>query len=177
MRLGNTRVVTPSQNCTGSSFTTHACLHSLFEVLPIFYNVELSKLRADDENIEKHCTAFEAWAGGVDEVGFREWQLPRFWEILSSRQVSLPSKVITFVTEWHRLLCEGPASLLNNSSAIKLVTQREKSLKGNRSRFTNARSLDQWGGNTGTGLPVYRWNIVSTYLNDLHQGLRSDDRA
>jgi hypothetical protein len=51
-----------------------------------------------------------------------------------------------------------------------LVEQRERKLKGARSRFANARARDQWGGYAGTARSTYRWPTARTFLEDLHAG-------
>ena len=65
-----------------------------------------------------------------------------------------------------------------NSLARSLVREREVQLKGGRSRLTNPRHLELWGGRSGTDRMNYRWGITKVLLQDIFDGLgRSEDDA
>ena len=55
--------------------------------------------------------------------------------------------------------------------AARLVEERERVLKGSRSRFANPRALELWGGQSGRGLLTHRWGTVKQLLRDLYAGL------
>ena len=49
----------------------------------------------------------------------------------------------------------------------KLIIEREKYLKGARSRFTNKKALEQWRGAAGVNELRYRWPTAKQFLKDL----------
>jgi hypothetical protein len=49
----------------------------------------------------------------------------------------------------------------------ELIIEREKYLKGARSRFTNKKALEQWGGAAGVNELRYRWPTTEAILKDL----------
>ena len=49
----------------------------------------------------------------------------------------------------------------------KLIIEREKYLKGARSRFTNKKALEQWRGAAGVNELKYRWPTAKQFLKDL----------
>ena len=61
-------------------------------------------------------------------------------------------------------------TLLDSREAHELIRARERRLKRSRSRFSNPRALDQWGGQSGLGQLSYRWRDVQVLLEDLYAG-------
>ena len=47
---------------------------------------------------------------------------------------------------------------------------REKKKKKGRARFTNQRTLDLWGGASGTNQLDFRWSNATVIANDIIQG-------
>jgi hypothetical protein len=77
-----------------------------------------------------------------------------------------------FLGRWQQILAsDGYRAGARSDGAQRLVEQRERQLKGSRSRFVNARALEIWGGSSGTALLTYRWATAQRFLNDLYRGL------
>ena len=153
---------------------THARLFStVFRGASLVYNIALARLRDNEDWEEEHTKAFEQWIEELPEREISEWSLQGLWDTLSDSGSTVTPRSKEFVTNWVQHVNSGPSKLLQNTDAWNLIKKRECSLKGTRSRYTNRRSLEQWGGNTGTGMQGYRWNIVSGYINDLHAGLNA----
>ena len=83
----------------------------------------------------------------------------------------------TFVEQWLAAVAGHSNRLGEDDSVRELVRKREMSLKKSRSRFTNRRALDQWGGSSGLGRMTYRWPTSSTFLEDLYDGLHREGDA
>ena len=82
-----------------------------------------------------------------------------------------------FVQQWIDYTRRSPNDLLSNADALNLIESRERKLKGTRSRFTNQRALEQWGGYSGVGRLVYRWPNVKVLLHDLYQGMSREEQC
>ena len=66
---------------------------------------------------------------------------------------------------------EAVEALFESKPARALITHRERQLKGPRARLGNARALELWGTDSGTGLLVYRWFSAVRVLRDLRPDL------
>ncbi len=68
---------------------------------------------------------------------------------------------------WRRIVETGePVS--DSQQARHLVRNRERALKGSRSRFDNQAALNVWSGESGLGRLTFRWQVADRWLNDLH---------
>jgi hypothetical protein len=77
-----------------------------------------------------------------------------------------------FVVRWRAAVLETDGRVAGNETARTLVRHREIKLKGARSRFTNARVLEErWKGYAGIGVLNYRWPQVQRLMSDLYGGL------
>jgi hypothetical protein len=74
---------------------------------------------------------------------------------VEGQQVVSPS-TLEFCQRWLDLVRSTGGRLLDRADARALVRARELRLKGARSRFTNQRALDQWGGYAGLFYMNYR---------------------
>ena len=78
-----------------------------------------------------------------------------------------------FLTGWDaRLAARGPADVIDDAPARRLVEARERDKKKNRSRFENRERLSQWGGDSGTTRMVFRWPEARAHLDDVYRALR-----
>ena len=152
----------------------HACLFStVSQGASFIYNIALARLRDSENLVEQHTADFTLWVNELPEQKIREWSLQEFWDTASGNGHTITPQTKKFVTSWVEYVKSGPSTLLQNTDAFNLIKNRECSLKRNRSRYKNRRSLEQWSGSTGTGMQRYRWNVVSGYINDLHAGLNA----
>ena len=135
------------------------------------YNLLLAQEAQSDEFVEEHSAGFREWSEGPDPLLAANWDLNEFWNELSSSfaVISVPAR--NFIESWVSLVRNGVAKIVRDPAAHDLVRQRERQLKGSRSRFVNRSALDQWGGRAGLTRLSYRWPVVRTLLEDLHDGL------
>lgn len=135
------------------------------------YNLALAR-RADAfaNTATQHATSLLEWAEDAAGQGVMGWSLDELWSFCSGR-ANVTLRTREFVTTWQRLFREHGRGVGDTAEATRLVEQRERQLKGSRSRFCNSRALEVWGGDSGTALMTYRWRTVRRLLADLYQGL------
>ncbi|WP_353141979.1 DUF6361 family protein [Acinetobacter pragensis] len=101
------------------------------------------------------------------------WSFNDFWETIEKRQVSYVEPVMIntltkkFIEMWFEILKLKDPNFYRSEKVRKLIREREKRLKGARSRFTNKKALAQWGGASGTNKLRYRWLTAKQFLKDL----------
>jgi len=135
------------------------------------YNLLLAEQAGLDDWAEEHRSAFVEWAEGPDPGMAQDWDLSDFWNeiTLGGRAIKLPAR--QFVESWVSLVSSGSQGLMTSSTAHALIRNRERRLKGSRSRFSNSAARNQWKGQAGLTRLSYRWPVVSTLLKDLREGL------
>ncbi|MYC86127.1 MAG: hypothetical protein F4X18_11555 [Acidimicrobiia bacterium] len=148
----------------------------------LLYNLMLSERKQHDEWTHQYRRRLEEWATDVDALGqaVEDWNPDRVWQVVTAQGRSLGYPTRAFVEDWVESLKRGgPMGVMaDNSNARTLVWSREVQLKGSRARLTNARRLELWGGESGTGRMAYRWGGTRRILKDIFDGLaRSEDDA
>lgn len=134
----------------------------------ILYNVMLAELSGKTEKLSEHVGTLEAWASAIDRRALSAWRLEDLWIAVMDRGHSITMPTHRFVTEWVTEVVAGPDDILKNQRARALIGDRERRLKGARSRLTNRRALDQWRGSSGIAPLNFRWQITRQLLSDLH---------
>ena len=135
------------------------------------YNVQLAELLLNEERVREHRERFDLWLENFPSEEVKSWRVERLWELTAGHGYKITPHTRRFVRSWIELVRKSPERLLGDRSARDLIENREKRLKGPRSRFTNHRVLEQWSGYSGIGRLVYRWPNVKVLLNDLYQGM------
>jgi hypothetical protein len=137
----------------------------------ILYNIMLAELSEKDERQSEHRDTLAKWASSLDLRALSAWRLDDLWAAVlgGGHTITVPTQ--RFITDWVTELLSGPGALSQNENARGLIRARERRLKGARSRFTNRRALDQWGGSSGIAPLNFRWQITRQLLTDLHVGL------
>jgi hypothetical protein len=134
----------------------------------------LAESAAKDELRDGHAETLAEWAAGAGRPDLEAWRLDDLWAAVLGRGHTITVPTQRFVTGWVREVAAGPSDLVQNETARRLIRDRERRLKGARSRFTNRRALDQWGGSSGISPLNFRWQITRQLLSDLHSGLRPE---
>lgn len=152
----------------------HARLFSeLMHGAALVYNIALAKERSWGERVDEHRAGLDRWMQGLDIVEVRAWSLERLWELTVGFGHAISPATRRFVEQWVHIVAAQARTVGDDATVRDLVRRREVSLKRARSRFTNRRALDQWGGSSGLGRMTYRWSTASTFLRDLHAALQS----
>jgi hypothetical protein len=138
----------------------------------ICYNLSLARIATRDELVQKLEDALSVWMQETDWSAMAQWDLHRFWGLVLGKGHQIGFTTQSFVEGWIRLAqanTGSPDHLLE--TAEPLIRVRESRLKGARSRFTNQRARDQWGGSAGLYRLDYRWGTAAKLLDDLYKGL------
>lgn len=138
----------------------------------LLYNLVLAELADRPELVSEHRASLAEWAQRLDRADLRGWSLSRLWELTTYQSHLVKEPTRRFVSSWVELAAAKPEAIADDAFARNLVQRREMSLKGARSRFTNTRARDQWGGYAGIAQISYRWPTVRSFLRDLHEGLK-----
>ena len=134
------------------------------------YNLALARKGGKLAKVAEHEASLAEWAPSAAAEGVADWPLDELWWFCAGKANVTP-RTREFVATWQRLFREHGSSVGNSDEAARLVSEREWQLKGSRSRFRNARALENWKGDSGTALMTYRWRTVRQLLSDLYAGL------
>lgn len=140
----------------------------------ILYNWMLAETVPSPATAAEYDQRFALWAGEMEAARARlsDWDLGELWQIIQHPNHTITFAARSFVETWVALLLQHGAALGRLEAARHLVRTRETRLKGARSRFTNRRALEQWGGAAGLGRISFRWGNASLFLRDLWEGLQ-----
>lgn len=145
----------------------------------LVYNLALARLQSGRDELATRLEGeLEGWAEQAEELRVAGDSLDELW-VFAMARASVSPRTREFFECWRRLLAAGGCASVGRSTAhskeaLRLVEQRERQLKGSRSRFGNARALELWGGQSGTGLLTYRWGTAQRFLADLYRGLDAE---
>ncbi|WP_045221889.1 DUF6361 family protein [Desulfonatronum thioautotrophicum] len=143
----------------------------------LVYNYQLAKVRSSDDLADTHAQSFQKWKETLPLGDIHAWDLNALWEATKIDGQAIHPRTQDFVRSWINLVRLHAGDLLHNAEAAQLIRLREMWLKKGRSRFSNQRALEQWGGKSGTARLAYRWSNVKTLLDDLYQGLKGGGHA
>ncbi|MCK5862115.1 MAG: hypothetical protein KAH38_06500 [Candidatus Hydrogenedentes bacterium] len=141
------------------------------------YNLMLAELADRKELVVTHRKNLEDWRSRFKACHPAALPLKGLWEITEGRGHTITRQTRTFVQAWHSRVVATRGRVLNDKESRRMVENREKQLKGARSRFVNARARDQWSGEAGTRQLSYRWSGVQILLADLYAGLKKGNHA
>jgi hypothetical protein len=131
------------------------------------YNVLLSELRSDQALVDAHRAALEDWRNRCDLEGISRWSMDELWDETVGHGHAVTHQTRRFLEAWVERIRATDGRLADDSLGRSLVRDRERSLKGPRSRIVNRGALAQWGGSSGVGRLVYRWPTAKRFLDDL----------
>lgn len=150
---------------------------------PLLYNLMLAEksTRSDrDKLLERFRERLSTWVAEMEE---RDLELSRwdrrgtFWETVHDGGGGTPALTRRFIEKWLDLAIEGdPAQITENAAARKLISERERQVKGPRARLHNAQALANWGGDSGTARLDFRWTYARQVVSDIADGW-SEHRA
>src|SRR5699024_8580817 len=133
------------------------------------YNLLLARASSREELIVQYEGELAEWVLETHALGtMLGWDRAEFWGIIAA-QARIPAPTRTFINTWldHVTREDDPVT---DPRIHRLITMREKRLKGSRARLANRSALDQWSGAVGLGRLTYRWPNVRTLLDDLYRG-------
>ena len=147
----------------------------------LLYNLLVAERYADHPDLnrldgdalqDRYRERLTQWAGrAAGAMAPGAWDLEDFRAEVITRNGRISHRTWDFVTDWvHLLRREGPASVADSPEARRLITARE-SRKGAKSRLTTtSKTLEVWGGDSGSGALLFRWSTVQRLLLDINLG-------
>ncbi|MDP9420624.1 MAG: DUF6361 family protein [Actinomycetota bacterium] len=129
------------------------------------------------DNAAAHVANYEEllsnwWSDTAADPAMANWSRDEFWDVVRASGANVTLPTTTWVNAWLDRVADGSAGRAAKDSGVStLVADRERRLKGPKSRLVNDRLLANWSGAAGTARLVYRWGTVRTQLTDLFNGL------
>lgn len=151
------------------------CFSEVMHGASLLYNLILARLVPKDEWIEQYTDSISQWAGAIQERrdALRAWDPHELWSVCRRQNPRLPLGSVAFATSWIDLVRSADLHrLADHEGAIKLVSEREKRLKRDRSRIRSRSHLDRWSGHSGTRQLSYRWENTQTVLREIRAALQ-----
>lgn len=162
------------------SLLQHAELFSLaMHGASLLYNLLLARrcgelgYERSEELIRTYEEAINSWA---DEVTSRQmviesWDRTEMWALVYSINSNIKPQTRAFIDAWCSSgVLFNPKMALENPSLAELISKREQDQKKSQARLKNDRLMSQWGGSSGSGRLIYRWDRVRTILGDIAKG-------
>jgi hypothetical protein len=171
-----THPLLPDWSADNRAIVAHAQRFSvLLHGAALLYNLMLSELAAAQtgegsawqERIDGYRRRLGLWQADLRRLPLREWRLDDLWDRCEATSHRVQPRTRRFVIEWLDRVAERDESVADDGGARAIVEQRERGLKGGKSRFRNPAALSRWGGASGTEPLNYRWSSVATHLRDL----------
>lgn len=137
----------------------------------LLYNLMLAELRRNDEWVTYYQGRLDAWAQSIEHTrdSLSSWDTPAFWRLVINAGARVSAPTQRFVSEWIRLVQRDDAAerIADDDRARRHIGDRECRLKGSQARLTNPRSLELWGGGSGTAALDFRWGVTQRMLLDI----------
>jgi hypothetical protein len=112
------------------------------------------------------------WAEVASDPAVPRWDRTAFWRTVRASNPNVTFRTISWVDAWLDGVVNGSAAKAAiDSGMARLVSDRERQLKGPKSRLVNDRLLAAWSGSAGTERLLYRWPTARTQLMDVFDGL------
>ncbi|ELY6226773.1 DUF6361 family protein [Cronobacter muytjensii] len=161
--------------CTHQTLLDNARLFSeVMHGAALSYNVQLAEKANRGALVEAHTENLEAWRASLPLAEIQQWSLNEFWMLTHREGHTITPQTRRFVEQWVNHIRRSP-DVINDKDARALIENRERRLKGPRSRFASSRAREQWRGYSGTGRLAFRWHTARGFLNDLHKGMSRGD--
>lgn len=137
----------------------------------LLYNLMLAELTKSEERVARYRGSLAAWADQLNAraADFAAWSRPRFWEIVHASGANVSLQAHRFIDAWLDTVCSPgePQRVPTNATLQKLISERERQLKGKLSRLHNPRAREHWNGAAGIGQLDYRWGSARQLLADM----------
>ncbi len=143
----------------------------------LLYNLMLAEKSKNEERTSKYGRLFLEWGEALKARApvLANWQREDFWKVVHSTNPKIPLPTRVFVDTWLDLAkATGAETLRELPRARRLITARERAIKGGLARLFSAEALLRWSGAAGAGQLDYRWNPqVQSVITDIQTGLKA----
>lgn len=147
----------------------------------LLYNLLLAR-KAETAYPERHEGRIEGfeeelhdWAESIVTEGVLDrWDFPALVEkVTEIRRRLVDPRTKQFIRTWAELVTSrDPSTVAVNADAVRLVSERERTMKKKQARLDNPRLLERWNGASGAGQLSFRWTQVRRVILDIHDGLQ-----
>ncbi|WP_264028574.1 DUF6361 family protein [Mycolicibacterium aichiense] len=142
--------------------------HTVIYGAAALYNLLLARKSHRDDLVAEYEKAIENWRGEVHATNALDgWNRSDWWAKVQQCNPRLRQATKTFVNSWIDLTISD-IDLANDPTAIALINNRERQIKGGRARLINQAALDRWSGQSGLSRLDYRWSVARRHLRDLY---------
>lgn len=142
--------------------------HTVIYGAAVLYNLLLARKSDQDDLITEYETELEKWRDEVHTTNaLRGWNGSDWWATVHRCNPRLRQATKSFVNTWIDITTSD-VDVANDSTAIKLISNRERQIKGGRARLVNQAALDRWSGRSGLSRLDYRWSVARRHLSDLY---------
>ena len=141
------------------------------------YNLMLAEISGWKELEDEHRENLDSWKTLLGNCRHTGLPLEELWGVIAGPGYAVTQRAKIFVSNWCQCALKTGGEVADDPESRELVRSREKRLKGIRSRFTNSKALERWGGYAGVKRMEYRWGNVKTLLSDLRAGLNGGNDA
>lgn len=135
----------------------------------VLYNLLLARRSRHEELVETYEAEVRRWH---DELAASEvltdWDRTQWWSVIREHNPRIAGPTVAFLDRWVELLQTPSNDVSHNQRAAQLISNRERAIKGGRSRLHNQSALDQWNGGRGLGRHSFRWPVARSHLQDLY---------
>lgn len=143
--------------------------HGAVMLYGLMLNEKLASNPERDERIETLRQHLRTWSGEArSDLGLARWDRAAFWSTVTKRG-PLSERTRRFVDRWLELAVwtrtDGGAG---ETAARHAVEERERQLKGARSRLHNRRALELWNPADSFARIDYRWPTAQRHLEEIH---------
>jgi hypothetical protein len=147
----------------------------------ILYNLLVAEqIPGGTDLVEKYREQLTAWHGEIQAARDRlaSWDLADLWRLLSAAHARVHPFAKDFVERWVALVrTTDLRASTTGELARRLVTLREKQLKGALARIGNRQASDRWLGDSGLYRMDFRWGNAHRILSDIATGANGGPRA
>lgn len=142
--------------------------HTAIHGAALVYNLLLARKSRRDDAVADFEAQIDEWR---DELVSTEalvgWSRADWWATIRRQNPRLRPVTRQFVDSWVDLAAADD-DVAHSAAAERLVSTRERQIKGGRARLVNQSALDRWSGSSGVGRHDFRWRTARAHLADLY---------
>lgn len=141
----------------------------------ILYNLIIAEqIPGAGDRVARYRQLMTEWHSDIDYQmkDLRGWDLTDFWMLMAEVGARVQPLARDFVISWIEYVrADDFQTATASEAARKLITVREKRLKGPLARIDNPDVQVRWDGDSGLGRMDFRWSNVQILLSDIANGL------
>ena len=140
----------------------------------LLYNYMLAELLEDYDSTDTFAERFSDWTSemATSRADLQSWDRPAMWNRLIKANPRIKARAQIFTNQWYGMaMAKTVPTLVKDPEARALIRNRERSLKGPRSRLTYADARQGRKGYPLSGRLQFRWPQVRQIADDILEPL------